>query len=278
MKLVRAAAAVAAAMMAAGCYDSFGGTAGTDFDDTEKAGITISSLTAMYRGSTVEITENLIISGRVTSSDRAGNFYRSMTVEQDGAAVEIMAGVTDLHNIWPVGSGVSVRLQGLALGENYGVKCIGMPPDEYSYLTVGYIPSRVELDSRITRTHGPEPFGIENFRAAMLDRTMCGRIVRVVSLAATDEAAEDAADEAAEESVAAGAGERTWGGYNVFEDRDDGVRIAVYVSSYADFARQPVPQGAAVAVAGILQYGRPDGCDGDMFILKPRDEEDIMLY
>lgn len=299
VRRLRAALIAAAAMLAAGCYDSFDAPA-DKAAEAEKADITIADLVAMYRGSRVEISENLVISGRVTSSDRAGNFYRSLMVEQvpaaageageagkavvgetDAAAVgekvaseavgervaavEIRVALTEMHNIWPVGCGVTVRLQGLAMGESMGVKCIGLPAAEYSYNPVEYIGSRVEADRIIARTHGPEPFGIPNLYAPMLERQMCGRIVRVVALVPSESGG------AAEE----GAEVRRWGGTNLFEDDEDGTRIAVMVSDYADFASHAVREGR-VAVTGILQYGRPEGADEDMFILKPRDEGDIL--
>lgn len=289
VRRLRAALIAAAAMLAAGCYDSFDAPA-DKAAEAEKADITIADLVAMYRGSRVEISENLVISGRVTSSDRAGNFYRSLMVEQVPAAageagkaavgetdaaseavgervaaVEIRVALTEMHNIWPVGCGVTVRLQGLAMGESMGVKCIGLPAAEYSYNPVEYIGSRVEADRIIARTHGPEPFGIPNLYAPMLERQMCGRIVRVVALVPSESGG------TAEE----GAEVRRWGGTNLFEDDEDGTRIAVMVSDYADFASHAVREGR-VAVTGILQYGRPEGADEDMFILKPRDEGDIL--
>lgn len=261
MRLLSVLVLAAAILPLGGCRDRFGSPAGEDFD-APNANITIASLIGMYRGEPVVITENMTIAGRVTSSDRAGNFYRSLMVEQDGAAVEIMAGLTDLHNVWPAGSGVTVRLQGLAMGRRDNVTCLGLPAPEYSYLPVGYIPSREELDARISRTHGPEPFGIPDFYAPQLDVSMCGRLVRVVALVRTADDAE--------------AG--SWAGFRIFEDDEVGNRIAVSVSSYADFAAHAVPSGRRFAIAGILLWGRPEGADEDMFILKPRDERDISLY
>ena len=261
MRLLRMLAAMVAVTALAGCYDRFE-VPPAEIRNPENANIAIADLVKMYRGKAVVISENLIISGRVTSSDRAGNFYRSLTVEQNGAAVEIRAGLTDMHNVWPVGSCVTVRLQGLAMGEDDGMKCIGLPAAEYSYLPVEYIPSREELDSIIARTSDPEPFAIPDYYAPMLDRSMCGRLVRVVLLARAE-------DDAAAE---------TWEGYRIFEDSEDHTRIAVSVSSYANFAQHSVPDSESLAIAGILLYGRPDGAGKDMFIIKPRDESDIVPY
>lgn len=248
------------AAMAAGCYDTFDEPAAA-VPDPENADMTIGDLVAMYRGQSVTINEDITIAGRVTSSDRAGNFRHSFTVEQDGSAVEIMVRLTDLHNIWPVGCRVAVHLQGLAMGESYGVKCIGRPPAAYGYLPVDYIGSRVEADRCISRTHDVEPFGIGAFTIESLHRGMCGRLVRVVSLRRIGDADERA----------------VWGGYNIFEDTEEHTRIAVYVRDYANFAAHEIPD-SELAVTGILQYGRPDGAGEDMFILKPRDEDDFLPY
>ena len=258
IRLMRVSVVMAAAVAACGCYDRFGQAAVAD-DRPENANMTIAAVAALYRGETTEITENIIIAGRVTSSDRAGNFYRSLMVEQDGAAVELRVALTEMHNIWPAGSGVTVRLRGLALGESMGVRCIGLPAAGYSYNQVDYIPSRVEADRIIVRSHDPEPFGVQSFYVSMLDRSMCGRIVRVTELMRVDDGGQNP----------------LWGGINIFEDDETGARIAVSVSDYADFARHRVPS-EKLAVTGILQFGRPDGVSEDMFILKPRDESDIL--
>lgn len=279
MRLVRwataAAAAAAVVVAAAGCHDRFDPPAGSDVEAgaTLRANISIGDLAAMYRGTTVAITDTLVIAGRVTSSDRAGNFRYSFMVEQDGAAVEVLARQTDLHNIYPTGCSLCIRLRGLVLGERTGVKCIGEPAAAYEYYPAGYILSREELDSRIAITRAPEPFGIPSVSLQMLDRRMCGCLVRVASLRRV---ADNDGDDDSNSDVNV-AGPATWRGYNIFEDADGQGRIAVWVSDYANFAGHAAPDSAA-AIAGILQYGRPDGADEDMFILKPRDENDIIPY
>lgn len=270
MRILRAAVAAAAFVALCSCRGDFGVPA-AGASDPENADITIGELKALYRGHTVTITEPLTIAGRVTSSDRAGNFRYSFMVEQDGAAVEVMARLTDLHNTYPTGSRVAVDLQGLAIGERMGVICVGMPAEEYDYYPVDYIWSRVELDRRISRTHDPEPFGIPGYYVSMLERGMCGRIVRVVSLQRAAGVQDD--EQSTTPSVPP-----VWGGYTIFEDpSEEGGRIAVYVSDYANFADRPVSE-SVTAVTGILQYGRPDGSAEDMFILKPRDEHDFLPY
>lgn len=272
-RIAALAAAAVAVAAAAGCYDS-SEPPQKSITGTQRANISIAGLVSLYRGGTVTITENMIIEGRVTTSDRAGNFYRSFFVEQDSCAVEILAGLTDLHNVWPAGSRVSVRLQGLAMSESEGVKQIGLPAAEYQYGTLTAIPSREELDARIVRTDTPQPFGIANCYASMLRMEMCGRLMRVVSLVRTPEqASPDLVNRNATDPD-----DDTWGGYHIFFDNEDSTPVAVRVSDHADFASHPVllPDDKTFAVAGIVMYGRPEGADSEMFIIKPRNEEDVL--
>lgn len=242
-----------------GCYDRFDAPPAGD-SAAGNATISIGSLTSMYRGRTVLLTEDFAITGRVTSSDRAGNFFHSFTVEDDGAAVEVMASIADLHALYPVGCRITLRLKGLAMGESYGVKQLGRMPAQYDYRAVEYMTSRAELDSRITR--GSDIAAVAPLRSAIgsLTPDMCGRLVCVAQLQRVDD----------------GTPAPLLSGYNLFED-SSGRRIALYVSSYSSFAASPCGTSAA-EITGILQYGRPDGSTSDMFIIKPRDRDDLHFY
>ena len=65
--------------LSCGCHEHF------DTPDTSgeipAANITIASLRSFYRGETVPIREELVIGGRVVSSDEAGNFYRTLVLD-----------------------------------------------------------------------------------------------------------------------------------------------------------------------------------------------------
>lgn len=68
-----------------------------------------------------EVSEDLWIRGRVTTSDRSGNFYKSFYIQDDanGPGLEVKIGRTSLHNDYKVGQEVYISLDGLAVGE-YG--------------------------------------------------------------------------------------------------------------------------------------------------------------
>lgn len=80
------------------------------------------------RGYAVRIVQDIVVAGRVTTSDEAGNFFRSVVLQEDGTGVELMAGLDDLFRVYPPGCRIAVRLQGLAMCRRFGVVQIGTMP------------------------------------------------------------------------------------------------------------------------------------------------------
>ena len=81
---------------------------------------------------TLDITDNIVIGGYVTSSDRASNFYKTFTLEDATGGVEIMAGIFDTHNIYPIGTYLTIHLNGCSIGEHFGVMKAGLKAASYS--------------------------------------------------------------------------------------------------------------------------------------------------
>lgn len=221
-----------------------------DSDVAQAANIAIADLHAMLGGRTIIIDQNIIIGGYVTSSDKASNFHRTFMIEDASGGAEIMAGLYDLHNIYPKGYYIAVNLKGCAIGEQLGVMQIGMPAASYSYYPTDYFASRAVIDKHIKRYNiqrdvAPLPLSIGE-----LTPSHCGRLVNINGLSATLQS--------------------VWSGYQIFTD-NNGQDIAVYTSEYADYAQTPMPNGR-VSITGILQYGKVEG--QEYYIIKMRDEKD----
>ncbi len=109
-----------------GCVDQ-------DFDEPPGGGVespppntTIMELRNMHSlGNYEEITEDIIIRGVVISSDLAGNFFRQLVIQDETGGIEMRIEMTDLDNIYPPGRQVSVRCQGLWLGDYNGLIQLG---------------------------------------------------------------------------------------------------------------------------------------------------------
>ena len=138
--------------LSCGCRDRF------DVPDTPAdapaANITIASLHAFLHAETVVVREELTVSGTVVSSDEAGNFYRTLVLDDGTGGAELRIAEYNLYTICPPGCRLTVSLRGCALGERNGVLQIGLPPDAYSPYPTGYISSRVLL---ILRANGRNP-------------------------------------------------------------------------------------------------------------------------
>ena len=86
------------ALLAAGCYDSRFGERGDDATP-EPVTATIRQLREKFAGTTFPVTGDIVVSGRVTTSDYDENFYRTFCIEEDGAGIEVMAGIDHLTTI-----------------------------------------------------------------------------------------------------------------------------------------------------------------------------------
>ena len=254
---IAALACLAAAISAAGCYDSSFGESG-GFSRPESATTTLAELRRLYAGETFRVDADVVVEGRVTTRDDAENFYRTFCIEQDGAGLEIMAGIDHLHNDYPEGCRVTVRLRGLALGRSRGVLQAGRMPDPDSGFATDYLGSKAALDAAVARHDGEAaPMEPARHTVATLSRELCGTLVRIDDLHYYPE------------DLSSG----TWAGYKRFADTD-GAEIYVYVRDYASFADDPVPAGCC-SLTGILQA---DDRNGGRYILKLRDETDCVLH
>ena len=154
------------ALLAAGCYDSRFGERGDDATP-EPVTATIRQLREKFAGRPSPVTGDIVVSGRVTTSDYDENFYRTFCIEEDGAGIEVMAGIDHLHNDFPEGCQVTLRLRGLALGESHGVLQAGRMPAAGSGFATDYIGSKAALDAAVTRNgEALEPIALPCCRPA----------------------------------------------------------------------------------------------------------------
>lgn len=240
-----------------GCYDGpFGErSAGTE---PKPATTTIGYLRETFAGTTFAVTGDIVVTGRVTTSDAGGNFYRTLCIEQDGTGIEVMAGLDQLHNDYPAGCRVTLRLKGLALGESRGVLQAGRMPAAGSGYATDYIGgTKAALDAALSRTDDPiRPLVPTLLTIGELTPARSGTLLRIEGLRYTPE------------DLTPG----TWSGYKRFTD-DRGAEIFTYVRAYAGFAETEVPVGRC-ALTGILQY---DDTGEGRYIIKLRDENDCTL-
>ena len=109
-----------------------------------------------------EVSEDLWVKGRITTTDQPGNFYKSFYIQDDadGPGLEIKAGRVSLNNDYKVGQEVYVSLDGLAVGEygyksgNYGGQGtiqVGLKDPEQSDYSTAYIENQYIVNNHIFR-------------------------------------------------------------------------------------------------------------------------------
>jgi hypothetical protein len=91
---------------------------------------TIQQIKEMYQyGGATVIETDVIIEGYVVSNDEKGNIYKTISIQDKpinpSAAIKIAIDQSDLYTKYNVGRKIFVKLQGLAIGYNYGSFQIG---------------------------------------------------------------------------------------------------------------------------------------------------------
>lgn len=205
------------------------------------------------------IREDMVVTGRVVSSDEGGNFYRTLVIEEATGALELMIGMDYLYRTYPVGSLLSVRLQGLAIDEYNGVLRVGLRPESWDYRTTAYMSHQAVVDSYIRRSTNLSKISPERVAVGELTQRLCGHLVRVEGLRSDDQATVWA--------------EGDYTCYRKFRDAR-GDSLYVQTSPYARFADQMMP-ASEVAIEGVLYYGAVSG-SRKAFIIKICDEKSVV--
>ena len=112
----------AAALLAAGCgYDDFGEPHPAD-ETAPLPNMSVATLRERCAVGPVAFSgSGVVLSGYVTTSDRADNFYRTLMLEDNSGAVEVCAGLYDLHNDYPVGCRLTLSADGLTAALDDGL-------------------------------------------------------------------------------------------------------------------------------------------------------------
>lgn len=217
--------------------------------------MTIRQFKALYPGTPLTITDGtIILAGKVNSSDRAGNIYRSIFIEDETGGIEIKVGKTGLYNDYKEGQTIYVKPKYLCLGAypaGSDYVSIGAVSVESNYET-GYIDAQELINRTIIK--GPlgakvTPLEITPETKSLINTNNVGRLVILKN---------------AVYSRPATTGLTTWA---IKADTDKGIEadygshyfkvgttdVQVRTSGYSDFADATVPTaGATCNITGIL--------------------------
>ncbi len=117
------------------------------------ANTTIAELKQMYidnGNKPVEITGDVMIAGQVISSDRSGNIYRELYIQDETGAIDVKIGKSSLYSDYHLGQWVYVDCNGLMIGSYSGMPQLGVEDETGEYETA-YIDAQYIIDTHIFR-------------------------------------------------------------------------------------------------------------------------------
>jgi hypothetical protein len=194
---------------------------------------TIKAFKAMYTGGPLEIRDDIVIGGKVVSSDEQGNFYRSFYIQDQTGGIEIKIGKTTLYNEYKEGQTIFIKAKHLFLGTYGGMVQLGERSTDPKYET-SYIDTDLRIKETIFRgVLGSKVTPLNITTASQVNDDLLGTIVTLKNAKYTRQNMTTWAKKATTNSEAA-YGEHTFqvGG---------SVNVVVRTSGYAKFASEPVP-------------------------------------
>lgn len=221
---------------AAGCSDPRP-PAGESYDPYP-TDVSIAYLKSLYDGMPYRIERNHTITGYVVSSDRYGNFYKTLVIEDSTGGIGIKLDKTGLFEEYYLGDRVSVYCNGLCLGTDGGQVALGGSA-EGEYQTTFIPEDRVGITVRKNasdhREIVPHPLKLADVRARYLDCPVSFDGVQFI------------ADEVG----------LTWAETDADTDRHlvdrNGDTLVVRTSRYAEFAPRYLPEGSGY-IEGVLGW------------------------
>ena len=148
------------------------------------ANTTIAALKALYTkpGDPVYINKPLVIAGQVTSSDRSGNLYRSLYIQDATGAIELKIGKSSMYDDYRVGQWLYVNCKGLTLGAYGGMVQLGYYCENGGYET-SYMDAQYLINSHVFKGKKDTPLAPEVIDGSKVnDEAYWGRYVRFENL------------------------------------------------------------------------------------------------
>ena len=234
------------------CYDHHSEPQTEPFSAQANAKIEV--LRQLCANGCYNIVSDIVCVGRVTTSDRDGNFYRSMFVEDETGAVEVKLGTYNIEAQYPVGLEVALRMNGCAIMLDDNILQVGLPPQSFDSAPREFEAQEV-IDQHIVRSGSVEAISPLTLEIPSLSTSLCGRFVRISDLHFVPPT------------------DKSSNGYYHFIDNEEN-SIFAYISPYANFSNITIP-ATSTAIQGILYYESVGGGMGRQFVIKPRFADDI---
>ncbi|WP_430968311.1 DUF5689 domain-containing protein [Spongiimicrobium sp. 2-473A-2-J] len=156
-----------------------------------EANTTFAEVKALFAGETMQIQQDLTLEGYVISSDRSGNFYGTLHLQDHPTrpteGIQLHLDLRDLHLFYPLGSKVYVRVKGLYLGKQQGVFKLGGTFDAFGHLSIGRLPA-LKIDEHLSiACEAPAQLSPKKITLAELREQMVNTLVQLDSIEVLEE-------------------------------------------------------------------------------------------
>jgi hypothetical protein len=202
------------------------------------------------------VTKDEVIHGWVTSSDEAGNIYKTLYItDESDAGLAISIDKRDLYNDYPIGQEIILPMKGYYVGKYNGQQVIGYPQWYAAGNTweATFMPADMwESLAKKNGTADPDRPEVQPVDVSLGDfmgnsdsetlREYQGRLVRIADVSFEDA---DGVTTFSEDTHAT----NRW----IFDS--EGNRMIVRTSNYADFKDMVLPKGKVEIVGLLTTYG-----------------------
>ncbi|APQ17109.1 DUF5689 domain-containing protein [Maribacter hydrothermalis] len=151
--------------------------------DAEFTMISMAELKNFYDGETVQIQEDLVVEGFVTSSDKKGNFFNVIHFQDEASnateGLQIELELRDSHLFFDVGQQIRIKLKGLYLGRSNDVFKIGGVFTSFGNRSVGRLPYGVVFDHVLSSCSVNEGIQPTTITIAELNDSMLGILITI---------------------------------------------------------------------------------------------------
>ncbi len=159
-----------------------------DFGGAEKIK-TIAQAKALYTtpGNPYKVVDDFVIKGKVTTSDKEGNLYKTLYIQDETAGIELKIGKNGLYNEYRLGQTVYVNLKGLTVGDYRGMINIGYTKNDGDKYETSYMEHYQIIDTHIFKGEPGSPVEPKPIiESQVTDPVNLGRLVTISDLTYSD--------------------------------------------------------------------------------------------
>lgn len=238
----------------------------SDFDTPKQgcstnleANISFAELEALIPDETIQIYDDWLIEGYVTSSDKAGNFFNELYVQNYPTnpthTIQIEMDLRESHLVFEQGSKIMIRLKGLYIGRSGDMVKMGGTFSAFGNVSVGRLPTLKIPEHLFSVCDKEEVVQPMVTTISQLDSLTLGTLIRLDGM------------EVLEEELGNTFAEKEVDTEHRLKDCEENT-ITLLSSGYSDFQNEILPEGNG-SITGILHK---DGKDYQLII---RDLSDI---